>query len=49
LEILSEDGRVVKLWKALAGVRREDKILALFAKLEQGKSTLALYIATIDS
>jgi predicted metal-dependent RNase len=55
LEILGKicveikDGRVVKLWKTLAGVRKEDKILALFAKLEQGKSTLALCIATIDS
>jgi hypothetical protein len=55
LEILSNictkfgDGRVVKLWKALGGVVRESKILALFAKLEQGKSTLALCIATIDS
>ena len=43
------DGHIVKLWKALGGIVKESKILALFGKLEQGKSTLALCIATIDS
>lgn len=43
------DGRVRKLWKALGGVVKEKRILALFAKLEQEKSSLALCIETIDS
>jgi hypothetical protein len=43
------DGRVRKLWKALGGVAKEKRILALFAKLEQEKSSLALCIETIDS
>jgi hypothetical protein len=43
------DGRVRKLWKALDGVAKEKRILALFAKLEQEKSSLALCIETIDS
>src|SRR5271168_3074304 len=43
------DGRVKKLWKALDGVAKEKRILALFAKLEQEKSSLALCIETIDS
>lgn len=43
------DGRVKKLWKALDGVAKEKRILALFAKLEQEKSSLALCIGTIDS
>jgi len=43
------DGRVKKLWKALDGVAKEKRILALFAKLEREKSSLALCIGTIDS
>ena len=37
-----------RIWKALAAVSKEKRINACFAKLEQGKSTLALCIETID-
>jgi len=43
------DGRVRKVWKALEGVTREKRILALLAKLEQEKSALVLCINAIDS
>jgi hypothetical protein len=43
------EGHVKKLWRAAFGLTKERAILAHFAKLEQGKSTLALCIATIDS
>jgi hypothetical protein len=43
------EGYVKKLWRAVFGLTKEKTILAHFAKLEQGKSTLALCIATIDS
>jgi hypothetical protein len=43
------DGKVKKLWKALDGVAKEKRILALFANLEREKSSLALCIKTIDS
>ena len=49
ISIAAEDGRVRKLWKALDGVGKEKRILALFAKLEQEKSSLVLCIETIDS
>ncbi|KAK4696133.1 hypothetical protein P7C71_g1739, partial [Lecanoromycetidae sp. Uapishka_2] len=38
-----------KLWKALAGITKEKNILEHLTKLEQGKSSLALCIATIDN
>jgi hypothetical protein len=43
------DGKVRKLWKALDGVAKKKRILALFAILEREKSSLALCIETIDS
>jgi len=43
------DGKARKLWKALDGVAKEKKILALFANLEREKSSLALCIETIDA
>ena len=43
------DGKAKKLWKALDGVTKEQRILALFANLERDKSSLALCIKTIDS
>lgn len=43
------DGKVRKLWKALDGVAKEKRILALLANLEREKSSLALCIKTIDS
>ena len=43
------DGKTRKLWKALDGVAKEKRILALFANLEREKSSLALSIETIDA
>jgi hypothetical protein len=43
------DGKIRELWKALDGVAKEKRILALFANLEREKSSLALCIKTIDS
>lgn len=43
------DGKARKLWKALDGVAKEKRILALFANLEREKSSLALCIETIDA
>ena len=43
------EGYVKKLWRAVIGLTKEKAILAHFARLEQGKSTLMLCIATIDS
>ena len=40
----TNDGRATKLWKAADGVAKEKRIFALFAKLEQAKSSLALGI-----
>lgn len=45
----AKDGRVKKSWKTLVGLTKEEKIQALFNKLEQRKSTLSLCIETIDS
>ena len=44
----TDDGRIKKAWKAVDGASKEKIILVLFAKLEQGKSSLALCIETID-
>lgn len=44
-----ETNKPEKMWKALAAVSKEKRIIAHLAKLEQGKSTLALCIETIDS
>ena len=43
------DGRVRRVWKGLVGVIVEEKLRGLFAQLEQRKSSLALYIGTIDA
>jgi hypothetical protein len=43
------DGKIRELWKALDGVAKEKRILALFANLEREKSSLALCIETIDA
>jgi hypothetical protein len=43
------DGKARRLWKALDGVAKEKRILALFANLEREKSSLALCIETIDA
>jgi N-terminal domain on NACHT_NTPase and P-loop NTPases len=45
----ARDGKAKKLWRALDGVAKEKRILALFANLEREKSSLALCIKTIDS
>jgi hypothetical protein len=49
MSVAAGDGRVRKLWKALDGVIKEKRILALLAKLEWDKSSLMLCIETIDS
>ncbi len=41
----SEDGKVMKWKKAVAGVAKEKEILALLVELEQEKSSLTLYIS----
>jgi len=43
-----EDHRPERFWKALVAVSKEKRILAHLAKLEQGKSSLALCIETVD-
>ena len=43
------DGRVRRVWKGLVGLTVEEKLQGLFAQLEQGKSSLAVYIGTIDA
>ena len=42
-------GRAVKYWKALGGVTKEKRILAICERLEERKSSLALCIASINS
>jgi len=49
ISVSSGDGRTKKIWKVLVGLAKEEKILALFARLEQETSMLALCIETIDS
>lgn len=43
-----ETYRPEKIWKAVVAVSKEKRILAHLAKLEQGKSSLALCIETVD-
>ena len=43
------DGAVRKVWKALDGITKEERILALFSNLEREKSSLALCVEAIDS
>ena len=43
------DGRVRRVWRGLVGVMVEEKLQGLFAQLEQRKSSLLLYIGTIDA
>lgn len=43
------DGRVRRVWKGLVGLTVEEKLQGLFAQLEQEKSSLAVYIGTIDA
>ena len=43
------DGRVRRLRKALAGMMVDEKLQGLFAQLEQRKSSLVLYIGTVDA
>lgn len=43
------DGRARRVWKILVGMTVEEKLQGLFAQLEQGKSSLAVYIGTIDA
>jgi hypothetical protein len=41
--------KVVKYWTALLGVTKEKKILGIFERLEERKSSLILCIASINS
>ena len=43
------DGRVRRVWKGLVGLMVEKKLRELFAQLEQRKSSLVLYIQTVDA
>ena len=43
------DGRVRRVWRGLVGLMVEEKLQGLFAQLEQGKSSSAVYIGTIDA
>ncbi len=47
--VAAQDGKVKQLWKAIDRITKEKKILGCLRKLEQEKSALALFIATIDS
>jgi hypothetical protein len=49
ISVSAEDRTTRKVWKVLVGLTKEEKILALFARLEQEKVALALCIETIDS
>jgi hypothetical protein len=49
LSISAGDGKIKKIWTAIVGLTKEEKILALFERLDQEKSILALCIETIDS
>jgi N-terminal domain on NACHT_NTPase and P-loop NTPases len=42
-------GKVVKYWKALEGITREKRILAICDRLQENKALLTLYIASINS
>ena len=42
-------GKVVKYWKALEGITREKRILAICDRLQENKTLLTLYIASINS
>lgn len=43
------DGRVRRVRKGLANLMVEEKLQGLFAQLEQRKSSLILYIGTVDA
>ena len=45
----ASDGKVRRVWRALVGLTVEEKLQALFARLEQWKTSLAVYIGTIDA
>jgi hypothetical protein len=42
-------GKVVKYWKVLRGVTKKKRILGICERLEEGKSSLALCIGSINS
>jgi hypothetical protein len=49
ISVSAEDSTTRKVWKVLVGLTKEEKILALFARLEQEKVVLILCIEMIDS
>ena len=44
----SKSAGIQSLWNPLVSISKEKKILEYVAKLERGKSSLALYIDSID-
>jgi hypothetical protein len=42
-------GKVVKYWKTLGGVTKEKRILGIFERLEERKSSLLLCVGSINS
>jgi len=49
LRVRQRDGLVGRYWKAVGGLKKEGKILAVFGSLEREKSALVLCITRIDS
>ena len=49
LSAKEEDGKIVRYWKSIVTVSKENKILGIFARLEEDKSALALCIANTNS
>jgi hypothetical protein len=49
LDIEVTTGKFVKYWKALVSVTKEKQILGICQRLEEGKSSLALCIGSINS
>jgi|SRR5579862_3561513 len=49
LSVSAGDGKVEGIWTVIVGLTKEEKILALFERLDQEKSMLALCIEAIDS
>lgn len=43
------DGKVAKYWKALEGITKEKRILAICVRLQENKASLTLSIASINT
>jgi len=49
IDVQPTAGKVVKYWKALEGVTKEKRILAICDRLQETKASLTLSIASINS